>query len=453
LHECGFNTSGYYTSKKKVPCVFFINLKTPIPDWLGAAGKTHIDLRPYADDIAKTVSSLAYKMPSYHGKGYAVQYEWGSSRDPEQIAIDYLRTFLRERKAQVDAAGTYSVERLTQSGVWYRIRPKMIEKGFTPNKSWSKTRRTLTGKISDTIEELWPNENLTREDLGIVASSKGVVLYNGEAWPINGDSADALAEKGIAIIVIEKEGIADVLAPYAKKYGIALMHTGGRLTNAGKKLIERAKDGDSVVRILTDYDAVGMAIAESTTTPTLRIGIDADIVEWLQEHDYPDLTREDVEEEYTPNIQTSDEYLKSKRIELDSIQEKTNAEKLWEYVTYRLQLPEFNTGFNLTNVIEMPTTRELLPQPVKAVLGRIESYVAKVIERPEEEIQTELEKVEELTEISKKNIEIVDKLASKVAEAEQDDEGMKMITAKFEELLGDGVLPEPDDYEEDSDSN
>jgi hypothetical protein len=70
--------------------------------------------------------------------------------------------------------------------------------------------------------------------LGIVAASKGVFLYNGESWPINGETVDVLAEKGVTIIVIEKEGVADVLEEHAKEYDIALAHTGGRFTNAIK---------------------------------------------------------------------------------------------------------------------------------------------------------------------------------------------------------------------------
>ena len=157
----------------------------------------------------------------------------------------------------------------------------MKENNFKPPESWTQTRRTLQGSIQDVIDELWPNQHLTREDLGIIAASKGAVFYNGEQWPINGDSVDALAEKGAAIIVIEKEGVADALAPYAKKYGVALAHTGGRFTNAIKKLIERAKKAGSVVRTLTDYDAVGMDIAAATITPTIRIGIERDIIPWL----------------------------------------------------------------------------------------------------------------------------------------------------------------------------
>jgi hypothetical protein len=111
-------------------------------------------------------------------------------------------------------------------------------------------------------------------------------------------------------------------------------------------MVERAKEAGSVVRvvrILTDYDAVGMDITAATITPTIRIGIERDIIKWLQEHGYPDLTEADVEEEYEPSgttIKITDDYLLTKRIELDSIQEKVGGEKLWEYIMYRLQLPE-----------------------------------------------------------------------------------------------------------------
>lgn len=449
LHECGFDAGSYNISKKRVPCVFLLNLRTPVPDWLGGAAKSHINLNPYAKDIAETVSNLAYKMPSCHGKGFAqIHYPSYSTKDETQIAIEYLRTFLRKRKEDVYANPSLKVtDRLTQSGVWYRTRPVMVDAGFEPRDSWGKTRRTLTGEINKVCEELWPGENITREDLGIVASSKGIMLFDGEAWPINGDSIDALAEKGIAIIVIEKEGIADQLEIYAKDYGIALMHTGGRLTNAAKALIERAKQGSSVVRTLTDYDAVGMEISKSTYTKTPRIGIDRDIVKWLQEHGFPDLTEEDVEEEYTPNIQTNDGYLQHKRIELDSIQAKVGTKGLWDYIMYRLQLPEFSPeGFNLNKVVEMPETRHLYPEAVKNVLRHLDNYIGKVIEPDEKQIQDELEHVRELTVTKTKEKEIEEKLGDIVAEAEEDDEGMQTIVSKFTELMQPGVLPtKPDE--------
>ena len=172
-------------------------------------------------------------------------------------------------------------------------------------------------------------------------------------------------------------------------------------------------------------------------------------IKWLQEHGFPDLTEEDVEEGYEPSgttIEITDSYLKTKRIELDSIQRVVGWEKLWEYIMYRLQLHEFNTGFNLTKVTEMPTAEKLRPQPVKDVLQRVDNYIAKVTELREEQILTELKNAKELPEKIKKEIEIEEELAGIITAAEQDDKGLQKIVTKFAELLQPGALPEPDDY-------
>jgi hypothetical protein len=50
-----------------------------------------------------------------------------------------------------------------------------------------------------------------------------------------------------------------------------------------------------------------------------------DIIKCLQQNGYQDLTETDIEEEYSPAIYTSDDYLKTKRIELYSIAAKVGA--------------------------------------------------------------------------------------------------------------------------------
>jgi len=101
LHECGFNSSSYVsTSKKKVPSVVYVNVKTPCPDWLGSAGKTHADMKPFQNDIAKTLSSLAYKIPSYHEKGHSATIKYNYER--QELAQDYVDDFLGKRKREID---------------------------------------------------------------------------------------------------------------------------------------------------------------------------------------------------------------------------------------------------------------------------------------------------------------------------------------------------------------
>ena len=438
LHECGFNTSDY-TSKRRVPSVVYVNLKTPVPEWLGAAGKTRINLNPYANDIAKNISSLAKKMPTYHGKGYAatVRYNY-SNKNPEQEAKGYLVDFLKKRRKSIQADPSLKTrDRITQSGVWYRIRPIMIEAGFEPRKDWGTTRRTTTGSIRDMCKELWPDENVTREDLGIIASARAEMLYDGQSYPVNIDSIRELAKQGIAIIVIEKEGIADLLAPYAEKFGVALVHTQGRFTEYGKDLIEEAKIGGSIVAILVDYDLYGVNIAKETRTKTLKIGIDRNTVKWLQQNGYPELTEQSVEEEYTPNISADvddAEYLLTKRIELDSIAAQVGAEGFWKYVAYRLQLPEFSPdGFNLNKVIRMPENNKFYPDVVKELLSYLDAHIEILTKGNKKKLKLELEHIKRLSEIEKIEVEIEEKLSGIVTA----DKGkvMQVIIESFKHVM------------------
>ena len=145
-------------------------------------------------------------MPSYHGEGYGRQY-MSSPKDEDQNVRKYLVDFLLERKKTVDKDPPLrTTDRLTQSSVWYRIRPTMIDAGFKPKKSWTQTRRYLTSIIDDICkgkvfyqgQEIFPGESISREDLGIVAAAKGVMFYRGDSFPISIDNIKELAGKGIA---------------------------------------------------------------------------------------------------------------------------------------------------------------------------------------------------------------------------------------------------------------
>ena len=230
----------------------FINLKCRVIEWLGSKGKTHIQTTSFARDIAKTVSKLAYLMPSYHGEGYGRTYT--PTLTKKKTAIEYLVNFLIERKKAVDAnPNLIVVDRLTQSTVWYRIRPFMMadyDKGiFKPKKSWGDTRRYLTKIIDDLCqgellyqgEEIFPRQSLSREDLGIFAAAKGMMLYKGESYPVSIDNIKKIADKGIAVWAVEKEGIPNIIAPFTAEYGIALVTSGGRFTKYIKQLIENVR--------------------------------------------------------------------------------------------------------------------------------------------------------------------------------------------------------------------
>jgi hypothetical protein len=187
----------------------------------------------------------------------------------EKSAQDFLDDFLIKRKSEIYRNPALKTkDRITQRGVWYRIRPIMISEGFEPKENWGTTAKYISSKIKERCEKLF---RLKREDLGIIASSRATMYYNGSHNPVNIDNFRDLARQGVAIIIIEKEGIADLLYTFADKYGVALVHTQGRFTEDGKDLIEAAKEYGSFVGILVDYDAVGREIPKARCAEAAKV--------------------------------------------------------------------------------------------------------------------------------------------------------------------------------------
>ncbi|MGB8937840.1 MAG: hypothetical protein WCC17_22345, partial [Candidatus Nitrosopolaris sp.] len=115
LAEFGFNTY-WGTSRRRVPSVVLINVKTNVPDWLGAAGKTHINQVPYGETIAKALCVMSHNIPSYRGQGYAMVCELSGS--VQKSAEEYLDDFLRERRKEIEADPSLRItDRLTQRGI------------------------------------------------------------------------------------------------------------------------------------------------------------------------------------------------------------------------------------------------------------------------------------------------------------------------------------------------
>ena len=449
-------------SKKSWPCVIAANLLTPKVYWREQGKSTH-HIEFFADTISNTFTKVMKKIPTFHGMSDNSSSSSSSNGKVKKDAIEYLVEFLRERKKAVEAnTNIIETDRITQSSVWYRIRPEMMkdyDKGiFKPNKSWSKTRRYLTGIIDglckgETLfrgDKIFGEESLSREDLGIFAIAKGMMIYRGESYPISIDNIKKIANKGIAVWPIEKEGIPNIIAPFAGDYAIALIATGGRFSKYIKRLIEEIKKIGSVVQIVVDFDAVGDDIARSTYTPTVKIGLERVIVPWLQNHGYPNLTEEDVEEKYTPRgvKVIHDEYLKHKRIELDSIVAKTSGGALFKYLLYKAQQKKnAPNGFNVAKVIRIPDDDEFYSNRVNAILSRYEyakntiveklkERIRVLLEKKKEEIKTENQTARKLDTIEKMNLRFKNDLKALLADDEIIKTESKQVIDFITRLIG-----------------
>jgi hypothetical protein len=363
---------------------------------------------------------MSYNIPSYRGQGYAAVYE--SSGSAQKSAEEYLDDFLIERRKEIEADPSLRItDRLTQRGAWYRVRPIMVADGFEPRKNWGITGESFAANIREHCKQLWPDENITREYLGIFAKARGMFYYKGEKYPIEFDAIEELASKAAINIVIEKEGVPAVLEPYADKYGVALINSQGRFVDYVKDFVRVAMK-DSLVVTLLDDDKVGREMAQSTDA--IKIGVSEETVLWFQQNGYSDLRLEDVQEEYSPDGGYTREY----RIEIDAILAKVKAEGLWKYIMYKLKE---QAPFDLTKAIDMPAKENLYPQEVQGILSYFNEYKDKVLEDENKQIQQELEQVSELTEIKAREDEILQRQAAVIAK----DSGMQLLKQKLGVVL------------------
>jgi hypothetical protein len=131
------------------------------------------------------------------------------------------------------------------------------------------------------------------------------------------------------------------------------------------------------VSIMTDYDIYGINIWRHADVEITRLGIDREVITWLQENGYPDITVSDVEEEYSPNpkllTEDDDEYLQTKRIELDAIVEKIGADALWKYIVYRLE-EEFPEARDYREIVPEPEPKDYYPEEINKLLDFIRDY-------------------------------------------------------------------------------
>ena len=299
-------------------------------------------------------------------------------------AIKILREVLRARKEAVDAnPNLIRTDLLTQSGVYYETRPKLLAAGINPAKAGKRFRPNLTRKIELICEEM----GVTREEIGIFAQARTFLYFRGEKHSVGFKDIESLMWRGTDLILIEKEGMAEVLRPYADMAGIAILNSIGFVARYASKLSQASEQNGSNIAMVTDFDVSGLSMARDLPW-VYRIGIDFDTV------DYFALDTADVEEEYDTSKPTKRsqkgtgyrhwkglenmgpgegedpeefknnlEYLKTKRIEIDSIVRKVGNEAFWDFVvdklTEKFPTRDYNRAIDVPNYVDPDVLREL----------------------------------------------------------------------------------------------
>jgi len=244
-----------------------------------------------------------------------------------------LKKLLQSKYAEYCKCGRHPLPIwTTMRGVYYIIRKKLG--GVFDMSQYS----TFTTSLAYDCEK-WLG--VKREELGIIASEKSQLLFRGKNSPIRWDNFQMLAENGSDLLFCEKEGICDLLEPYAAEYGVAIVNLRGFSPEYAKYLGVEANRTEGNIFTLTDMDSSGYLI--STIPNSIRLGIDFRTLEELN------IPLSEVEEIATVEAKTHwkslvgkhepelIQFLKEKRVELDSVLAYTTAEGFWNYLKRKME--------------------------------------------------------------------------------------------------------------------
>jgi hypothetical protein len=349
---------GYSYSKdkcRKPRSLILANLICPKIDYQ-SYGKSRINFSPFADVVAKTTV-----LACMGGGGR-------TSADGKPSKRQVLLEVLEDRKYKWNSMT--ALQRLkrwwTQSDVFYATRKLLIETYHYTNEEID--RDYITGLIKEVCER---DLDVKREDIGILAADRAQLYFKGEWIDVGLKEIEQLSMYGIALLIIEKEGVAEQLSVFADEKRIALLNTRGFLTEYAEILSKKSEKDGCNVAILTDFDASGLVLAAKAPN-AYRIGIDFGTLQDLG------LDVEDVGEEYRPGNHLEPlkqggkfaglypqewiEYIRTKRIEINSVTEELNDnEKFWNWIVDKFRT-KF-TNWDYTRAADIP--EYVIPKPLE----------------------------------------------------------------------------------------
>jgi hypothetical protein len=422
LKHCGYSLYNEKDHKKPYNLIV-VNLISPRVDY-NSHSKSNINLEPFAKIFANEFYKFC-KSPNNKK----------NNNNPKTTDNNtyHLRIWLNERwEAVKKDPALLTTGRVTLDGGYYRLRTRLDRLGIPiRDRDYIKTQ----------IREICEKEmGLKRAELGIIAAERAQFYYKGRTYGVRIDEISELAKYATDIVIIEKQGAVEALAPFADKQGIALLYTREFSTEYALELTERT---DSNIIVLTDLDASGLLIQTKLpdNKPIYRVGVNQEML------DYFGLDFDEVSETYKPeeHYDTVAEYLKNnnynliskdlfkrlktERVEIDSILSKVSNKDFWDYIIEFLKEKFPNRNYNRS--IDVP--KSVTPIYLQKFIDNINQIIIKAQEPERQKIVNELEYTEGLfDELEDKENEIEDRLRSIV---ENNQEIKNKISEEFKKVF------------------
>jgi len=309
----------HYKIDDDQPVVIAIHLICPNIEY-ESYGKGRVNIKPFIAALGQTLTGVCRFYSGFKRRK-------GMSNGKTSKARTLLHMELLRRQQLLEKLGQMpQTERMTQQGIYYKIRSLMGGEIDIKRDSFIAALRDLCIEIGGDLS--------FREKLGIIAAERAQLYFRGQVTPISVDRIEDLAAKGSDVILIEKEGVCELLEPFAFRRGIALLNSRGFATDYAKQLLELSRKWKGNLFLLTDFDASGLLIASKVLEGKIpRIGVDLKMVKELG------LSRRDLEEKYDApkkhlmglpkEMQVE---VKDTRVEIDAVLAAIGPEKFWNYI-------------------------------------------------------------------------------------------------------------------------
>jgi hypothetical protein len=292
-------------------------------------------------------------------------------------------------------------KRILTSDVFYDLRKPLGEAGIdvlSPDAIIKKRRRS---KIqNEYILEICRDLGIRRRHAGIITGDTGYLYFRGKRYTVSLDELDKLKTKGVAVVIIEKQGIAEKLSYKSADYGISLLSTRGFLTENALDLSDLAVVNGAKNVSLTDNDISGQIIA--VNAPYKRIGINFATLDYFGIRNKID----GLEEVYIPNAKhlkhiysyrrrkfgnLSDDdltYLKDKRIEIHAVLNYVGVDSFWDWILKELK--DMSPSWDYNRAVKIPKPYQFRSDSTWRVTQLYDNRVATITKPLEDSKKLEL---------------------------------------------------------------
>jgi hypothetical protein len=274
LKECGYSYGDGKLEKER--SIVLVNLWCPKLQYTDY-GKSDIDLNPFYYDLVDLLSKMC-------SGGNRRRDNDGNKLQAKALFAEYL---IEERyKKVLKEPSIKKTDSWNTSTPVYRYRPELERRGIHVERKYL---QSLVKTICDEMLELklvngqfikTGKIGVKREALGIYEAPRAHIYFRGQIYDVSFKQLERIKRIATFILIIEKEGVVELLTYWADKYGFALCYTKGFLTDNAKEFCELATKEGARMAILTDNDFSGWAMAREVPNIT-RVGIRIDTLDRL----------------------------------------------------------------------------------------------------------------------------------------------------------------------------